>query len=410
MSYTSAIGPKTDQDAQARRPNEKGLTGVGMAAPDRADAGRAQDRALFETLNGIPAVDFPSNLQAALAAGRRMPAILREVVSLRRGRGKLTPNEYFYYRLWNSELTKEERGRFIGKIAQHPMHVAAGAREWFAASADKILFHSIMDGVGLRTPELVAITQAGRYLPNAPTIADEADLAEKLRDPSLYPLFAKQVAGKYSLSVLSADGFDPYTNEVLLLDGTRRKVSDIAASLVGGAGYLIQRRLPAAPALAARFGQRLWSARLLVLVTPSGPVIHRAVAKIATGTNSADNYWRPGNRLGAIDLASGRITRVVSGAGADLMVDAPHPDTGAPIVGTTVPGSQALTDMVRTASHVFAGIRTQSWDIALTADGPVFLELNYGGDLNLHQLAHGAGVLDETYREHLRRCGYRGKL
>jgi hypothetical protein len=65
--------------------------------------------------------------------------------------------------------------------------------------------------------------------------------------------------------------------------------------------------------------------------------------------------------------------------------------------------------MVRTASLVFAGIRTQSWDIALTADGPVFLELSYG-DLNLHQLAHGAGVLDETYREHLRRCGYHGKL
>ena len=101
---------------------------------------------------------------------------------------------------------------------------------------------------------------------------------------------------------------------------------------------------------------------------------------------------------------------MVHGAGADLVIDAPHPDTGATIAGTTVPSWQALTDMVRTASQVFAGIRTQSWDIALTADGPIFLELNYGGDLNLHQLAHGAGVLDETYREHLRRCGYRGKL
>ena len=366
--------------------------------------------ASYSQLAGIPNIDLSENLRAALAAGKRATGIAAEVLALRAGPGKLTPQEYFYYRLWDAPQERANKQCFVGKIAQHAMHVAAGAREWFAASADKILFQSIMDGAGLRTPELTAITQAGRYLPTAPTITDPAALADKLRDPSIYPLFAKQVAGKYSLSVLSADGFDPGTDEVLLLDGTRRKVADVATSLTEGSGFLVQRRLSPAPDLAARFGQRLWSARLLVLVTPSGPVIHRAVAKIATGTNPADNYWRPGNRLGAIDLPSGRITRVVHGAGADMVVDAPHPDTGASIVGTTVPGWQDLTDMVRTASQVFAGIRTQSWDIALTAGGPVFLELNYGGDLNLHQLAHGAGVLDETYREHLRRCGYRGKL
>jgi len=366
--------------------------------------------ASYRQLAGIPNIDLSENLRAALASGRKATGIAAEVLALRRGPGKLTPQEYFYYRLWDAPQEGANKQRFVGKIAQHPMHVAAGAREWFAASADKILFQSIMDGAGLRTPELLAATQAGRYLPDAPIITDATALADRLRDPSIYPLFAKQVAGKYSLSVLSADGFDPNTDEVLLLDGTRQKVADVARSLIGGSGFLLQRRLSPAPDLAARFGPRLWSARLLVLVTQGGPVIHRAVAKIATGTNPADNYWRPGNRLGAIDLGSGRITRVVHGAGADLVIDAPHPDTGAPIAGTTVPSWQALTNMVRTASQVFAGIRTQSWDIALTSDGPVFLELNYGGDLNLHQLAHGAGVLDETYREHLQRYGYRGKL
>jgi hypothetical protein len=364
----------------------------------------------YSQLAGIPNIGLSENLRAALASGKRATGIAAEVLALRRGPGKLTPQEYFYYRLWDAPQEGANKQRFVGKIAQHPMHVAAGAREWFAASADKILFQSIMDGAGLRTPELTAITQPGRYVPTAPTITDPAALADKLRDPSIYPLFAKQVAGKYSLSVLSADGFDTGTDEVLLLDGTRRMVTDVATSLTEGSGFLIQRRLSPAPDLAARFGPRLWSVRVLVLVTPNGPVIHRAVAKIATGTNPADNYWRPGNRLGAIDLASGRITRVVHGAGADLVVDAPHPDTGAPIVGTTIPCWQHLTDMVRTASQVFPGIRTQSWDVALTADGPVFLELNYGGDLNLHQLAHGAGILNEAYREHLRRWGYRGRL
>ena len=38
--------------------------------------------------------------------------------------------------------------------------------------------------------------------------------------------------------------------------------------------------------------------------------------------------------------------------------------------------------------------------------GPVLLEVNWGGDLNLAQLATGEGVLDQVYAAHLRRCGY----
>jgi hypothetical protein len=44
---------------------------------------------------------------------------------------------------------------------------------------------------------------------------------------------------------------------------------------------------------------------------------------------------------------------------------------------------------------------------ALTDSGPVLLEVNFGGDFNDAQLAHGAGVPDETCAEQLRQNGYR---
>jgi hypothetical protein len=364
----------------------------------------------FQELNGTPAIDVPANVQAALSKGRQATGIALETARLRLGPGKLTPQEYFYYRLWDDRVALGSARAFVGKMAQHPMHVAAGSREWFAASADKILFHSIMTSGGCRIPETLAITQAGRHLSGIPTIANADKVADFLRDPSLYPLFAKQVAGKYSLSVVSADSYEDSSDEVVLLGGERRAVAELAASLVGGAGYLIQRRLDPALELARRFGPRLWSARLVVFVTPDGPVIHRAAAKIATGINAADNYWRAGNRLGAIDIATGAITRVVCGTGLTLEEDGFHPDTRQPIAGTVIPNwTQIVTD-VKLAAQTFAGIRTQSWDIALADPAPTFLELNFGGDLNLHQLAHGQGVLDDQYRTHLQRCGYKGKL
>ena len=364
----------------------------------------------FQELNGIPPIDVAANVQAALAKGRRATGIAMETARLRLGPGKLTPQEYFYYRLWDDQVALGPAQAFVGKMAQHRMHVAAGSREWFAASADKILFHAIMTSTRYRVPQTLAITQVGRHLADIPTIADADHLAHFLRDPSLYPFFAKQVAGKYSLSVVSADSYDASSDEVVLLGDERRAVGDVAASLVGGAGYLIQRRLTPALKLVDHFGPRLWSARLLVFVTPEGPVIHRAAAKVATGLNAADNYWRTGNRLGAIDIATGNITRVVCGTGLTLEENGLHPDTQQPIVGTTVPNWAQIVHDVRLAVQTFAGIRTQSWDIALADPEPTFLELNFGGDLNLHQLAHGQGVLDDQYRTHLQRCGYKGRL
>jgi hypothetical protein len=72
------------------------------------------------------------------------------------------------------------------------MRVAAGARDRFAASADKIPIQSIMDGAGLRTSEVTAITHAGRYLLTAPTITDPDALADKAPRPLQLPGFRQR--------------------------------------------------------------------------------------------------------------------------------------------------------------------------------------------------------------------------
>jgi len=82
--------------------------------------------------------------------------------------------------------------------------------------------------------------------------------------------------------------------------------------------------------------------------------------------------------------------------GLALAEDAVHPDTGHNIVGATIPHWDQIVTEVKLAAKAFAGIRTQSWDIALSDPAPTFLEMNFGGDFNLHQFAHGAGVLDES--------------
>jgi Sugar-transfer associated ATP-grasp len=362
---------------------------------------------MLPALQGAPSLDINKNTLLAISTGRPAIALLTEAVRLMRGPGRLSVPEYLYYRLWDRTLTLDEKRAFVGKRAQHLMHLACNDRHWYQTAADKILFQTIMTGAGLPVPETLAVTQPIRWLPQAQTLSGAEELAGWLRDPRIYPLFAKPAAGKYSLNVLSIDRFDPDSNQLVLLGGATISPTQAAEQMRGRNGYVLQRRLSPHPRLAQSFGPRLWSVRVLVLVRPDRPIIHRALAKIATGANPADNYWRAGNMLAALDTTTGEIKRVVRGAGADLIVCTAHPDTGAALVGTTLPDWVRLRSLVTQAACVFPGIRTQSWDIALTDRGPVCLEVNYGGDLNLAQLAEGRGVLDEAYRNHLSECGYR---
>ena len=362
---------------------------------------------LLAGLQSSPTIDINRNTMLALRAGRSAPAIVMEALRLMRGPGALSAPEYFYFRLWEEGLTLEQKRTFVGKKAQHRMHLACNDQHWYQTAADKILFQTIMTGAGLPVPETLAVTQPSRWVSRAASLSDPNALAEWLRNPALYPLFAKPAAGKYSLNVLSLDSYDEETDQLSTLGGEQIAVEQAVAQMSNPSGYILQRRMAPHGSLAERFGPRLWSVRALVLARPDGPIIHRALAKIPTGVNPADNYWRPGNMLGALDLDSGRITRAVRGVGADLTVCPSHPDTGAALVGLMLPNWIELRDLVTKAARIFPGIRTQSWDIALTEHGPVCLEVNYGGDLNLAQLAEGRGVLDGQYRDHLSACGYR---
>ena len=214
----------------------------------------------------------------------------------------------------------------------------------------------------------------------------------------------------YSVGAVGLDAIEDgrirlATGETASLDQIADFVDHLGEEL-GQGGFLIQERLRPPATLAAAFGKTLPTVRLMVLLLASGAEIESAVLRIPSPRNCADNYWRLGNMLGALD-ENGVIQRVISGFAADTSELASHPDTGTALIGLGVPHWDQVTALALRAAPMFPGIRTQSWDIALTERGPLVLELNPGGDLNLHQLAYRRGALSDRYIAHLDDCGYR---
>jgi len=259
-------------------------------------------------------------------------------------------------------------------------------------------------------PDTVAIFAKSGQFDASELLRTGEELKAFVSDGRNRPLFCKPIDGINSIGAIRIEGSDG--DKLVINGGEQRQLADIVhfMSSLSPAGYLLQRVLRPNPVLEPLTGAAIASLRFLVLLADDGAAIESAVIKLPTRSQVADNFWRKGNMLAAIDLASGKIVRTITGSGAALKVVQTEPASGLTLQGFVIPDFAAAQSLCLRAAVHFRGIRTQSWDVALTADGPVLLEMNFGGDLNLHQLAHNRGILSDSYCRHLRACGYKRRL
>ena len=84
-----------------------------------------------------------------------------------------------------------------------------------------------------------------------------------------------------------------------------------------------------------------------------------------------------------------------------------HPETGENLLGQVLPDWQEVIQVNELCAQLFAPIRYQSLDIALSSEGPVVVEVNTGGSFELPQFASGKGFLTNEVRNFFESCGWK---
>ncbi len=355
-----------------------------------------------------PTFDLAGSMRRARAdSGKSFAAQVRDIYRLGRTDGRLTAQDYYYYRLYDdARYTFADKARFLGEQIHFGIIAKCCDRTWWAAADDKFLAYRFLAATGFPVPETQAVYDTScRGFGNTRRLDSATALGDFLAHEAAFPLFAKPLDGVGSFGACRIDGFD---DDCVALNGNMPVPLDAFAADLAGQGYLLQSLLLPHPDLAA-MTPAVATVRVILIVTAEGPRILHTVAKIPANGNIADNYWREGNMLAAVDPASGKITRVVRGFGPDLEEPTHHPDSGAPLLGLTLPDWPALTALCLDGARLYSATRYQSWDIALAAGGPVAVEVNTGSAFNLAQIASGSGFLTDEFADFLAGCGYRLK-
>lgn len=336
---------------------------------------------------------------------------LFDIVRLSRAPGQIGPGDYYSYRLFDPVLSNTEKEKFVGWKVE-PRLDALNDRAWHCLGLDKVLMYTLFQNAGIRVPQTRAIYLSGRTRSLAGSIALDSPVALHawLRNPDNYPFFSKPSASGFGRGAFLVDAYDATNDCVVLREGARIKVAEFHKEFgdIERLGYLFQTPIPADCRLVGSLGATVSSLRMIVLCDEDeGPILHRCFWKLPTGNNSHDNYngGKTGNLAAAIDHDTGQITRVINGTGLDLVEIERHPDTGANLATLAVPDWQKVRQFTFDAALALPKLRFQQWDIALSNDGPVALEVNlFGtGGCDLTQLLYRKGLLDETMEAFLSR-------
>lgn len=276
---------------------------------------------------------------------------------------------------------------------------------------DKMLFAVMCNAYNIRTTEILAIYRPTGVLPDfvKHQLTDIAQLKAFLQREK-GPFFIKPAKGSLGQGTFYIAAVDKNCEHVYDKKGNLVSFEDFHTKTIGmkgafhynaNAGILLQRPVIQHPAI-TEFTQTDTPSglRILVINTGEGPYIHRAIWKIIAPGNISDNFskGKHGNMVAQIDLETGQVSSAVNGYWPATKLHQKHPVSENDFSGFTLPLWQQVKAEVLRASSVVFGMGAMHWDLIISQDGALFLELNDIGSTEFLQL-HGKGLIDTELKQ-----------
>ena len=339
---------------------------------------------------------------AAKKTGRSVFQIHRDFKKLSKSPMKVNLAEYVRMGLFDTErFNAETRSTFISNDLHWSITHQCNDKTWSGAAEDKVLAGTLLEASGVPVPETVAVLdRSQRRYPKLAKIGrpDDLDLLRKEADNG--PLFCKIANGMVSFGAFRIESIGKTT--VRCTGHPEMTHAQFLDDFVGQNAYVVQRELTNHAEI-GDYASALCTVRMVNLITDEGVHCPAAVIKMPQGDNIADAFWRSGNLACDIDVQTGRI-RTVARRGIETEYLNDHPVTPG-LMGLELPFWSELKDINARAAQTFAPIRYQSTDVAITQNGPVVVEINYGGGFDLPQYASGRGLFTPELRRFFESCG-----
>lgn len=229
---------------------------------------------------------------------------------------------------------------------------------------DKLLFYKYMNSNSMPVPEVFAI-----LLNNTLYDMDMNPVSEDfLLDKSNY--FVKELNGECASFVRHINGYRDYLNEK----------NEIVRH-----NCIFQKTITQHPKMDIINPNALNTLRIVTVYNNGKPYVLSVLLRVGTkATGNVDNWAKGGLAIGINDngyLKKYGYYKPHFGTKADV-----HPDTGINFSDFEIPQFHIACETACQAHRFFYNIETIGWDVAISTEGPIFIEGNDNWEISLQQV------------------------
>ncbi|HXH81291.1 MAG TPA: sugar-transfer associated ATP-grasp domain-containing protein [Candidatus Tectomicrobia bacterium] len=297
---------------------------------------------------------------------------------LRRGIG---PSYYHVAAFWRRDVPWREKNAHLGGREYARRVAALNPIEYRKLSQNKIAEKAILHLFAVPTPRFLGFFHPARgRCPSGAPLRSAADLARLIADARVNRLCFKRVEGWGGAGFRAVDVREDHGALALtpVLGSRASTVDEYVEDLVRGGdgdGWILEEYLHQHERLRAFNPTSVNTMRLWVVRRgDAAPVTLGGYLRIGRAGSLVDNR-SSGGIIAPIDAATGTLRAATSGY-AERPEYRAHPDHGAPIEGQSLPFWGDACALAASTLSLFPHLGFAGFDIAVSATGPVVIELN----------------------------------
>lgn len=278
---------------------------------------------------------------------------------------------------------------FLRKVDYHNDHPINEIRHGRCIIADKYYFYLFLNSFNIPTPKVLYYTRNKRLFYSFCGNEEGIDtILKKDIDAFAKPMGGQMGNGAFALRI---EGDMVYVNNQLITQ------KDELVQTFTNTNYIIQERVIQHPQINKLCSTAVNTIRLITVMTPNEEIIaFRAGLRIGREGSNVDNCAKGGVFVG-IDLNTGRLLKrgIIKPPYGTTVFQ--HPDSKVVFEGFEIPYFKEALAMAKELHSKLYRIHSVGWDIAITQNGPMFIEGNSKWEVSGTQSAEGGVKFIEKY-------------